>query len=178
MQLLTFSVAGQPYAIESRRVIEVLPLVPARPLPQVPDYLLGIFTYRGSLVPLVDLARRFGVAAASERLSTRVIVVEYPRPPTDSLTDEPAVQQDAHQPDEAAGSLVRLGLVAENVIAVRAAEEAAASLPPLRLPAAEYLDRVYRLGGGTVQLIDVGRLLPADLLAGLPSVAAAAGDRS
>jgi chemotaxis-related protein WspB len=173
MQLLTFNVAGQPYAIESRRVIEVLPLVPARPLPQVPDYLLGIFTYRGSLVPLVDLARRFGVAAASERLSTRVIVVEYPRP----VTNEPALQKD--DKDEApAGGLVRLGLVAENVIAVRAAEEAAASLPPLRLPAAEYLDRVYRLGGGTVQLIDISRLLPAELLAGLPSVAAAAGTRS
>ena len=62
MQLLTFSIAGQPYAIESRRVIEVLPLVSARPLPRAPDYLLGIFTYRGRLLPLVDLARRLGVA--------------------------------------------------------------------------------------------------------------------
>jgi len=164
MQLLTFSVAGQPYAIESRRVIEVLPLVPARPLPQVPDYVLGIFTYRGSLVPLVDLARRLGVAAASERLSTRVIVVEY----------APPVGKDAPEP---AGGLVRLGLVAENVIAVRAAEEAAASLPPLRLPAAEYLDRVFRLAGGTVQLIDVTRLLPADLLAGLAAAVPGGGDR-
>jgi chemotaxis-related protein WspB len=58
MQLLTFSIAGEPYAIEARLVIEVLPLVPARPLPQVPDYVLGIFTYRGDLVPLVDLGRR------------------------------------------------------------------------------------------------------------------------
>ena len=51
MQLLTFSIAGEPYAIEARLVIEVLPLVPARPIPQVPDYVLGIFTYRGDLVP-------------------------------------------------------------------------------------------------------------------------------
>jgi chemotaxis-related protein WspB len=163
MQLLTFSVAGQPYAIESRRVIEVLPLVPARPLPQVPDYVLGIFTYRGSLVPLVDLARRLGVTAASERLSTRVIGVED-APPADTSAGV------------AAPGLVRLGLVAENVIAIRAAEEAAASLPPLRLPAADYLDRVFRLAGGTVQLIDVTRLLPADLLAGIATVAPAGGN--
>lgn len=172
MQLLTFSVAGQPYAIESRRVIEVLPLVPARPLPQVPDYLLGIFTYRGQLVPLVDLARRFGVAAASERLSTRVIVVEYPRP--DAAAEGLPAAPHAEPPT---GSPVRLGLVAENVIAIRAAEEADASLPPLRLPAAEYLDRVYRLGGGTIQLIDIARLLPADLLAGLTAVRPAAGNQ-
>ena len=34
MQLLTFSIAGEPFAIEARLVIEVLPLVPARPIPQ------------------------------------------------------------------------------------------------------------------------------------------------
>lgn len=162
MQLLTFSLAGQPYAIASRLVIEVLPLVPARPLPQVPDYVLGIFTYRGQLVPLIDLARRLGVAAASERLSTRVIVVEYRR--GEGPEGDPA------------GSPVRLGLVAENVIAIRAAEEADASLPPLRLAAAEYLDRVFRIGGGTVQLIDIARLLPPELLAGF-TAGAAAGDQ-
>ena len=58
MQLLTFTVAGQTYAIESRRVVEVLPLVPARPIPHTPAYIRGIFTYRGRLVPLLDLGQR------------------------------------------------------------------------------------------------------------------------
>jgi chemotaxis-related protein WspB len=152
MQLLTFTVAGEPYAIESRQVVEVLPRVPARPLPRAPDSLLGVFTYRGRLVPLVDLARRLGVAPPAERLSTRVIVVEF-------------------EPEAASGSgLVRLGLVAENVVAVRAAEEAAASLPPLHLPDAAYLGPILRIGGSTIQLLDVRRLLPAELLAGLTLV--------
>lgn len=150
MQLLTFSIAGQPYAIEARLVIEVLPLVPARPIPQVPDYVLGIFTYRGDLVPLVDLGRRIGAGPPAARLSTRVIVVEFH--PDD-------VEQPARR--------VRLGIVAENVIAIRGAEEAEASLPSLQLPSAPYLGRVLRLGGGTVQLIDVARLLPEPLLDGL-----------
>ncbi|MFM7137347.1 MAG: chemotaxis protein CheW [Planctomycetota bacterium] len=155
MQLLSFSVAGQPYAIESRRVIEVLPLVPARPLPQTPDYLLGIFTYRGRLMPLVDLARRLGVAPPAARLSTRVIVVEV---------------EAGAEPGGRAVPL-RLGLVAENVVAVRSADEAGATLPPLRLPGAEYLDRVLRIGGETVQVIDVRKLLPAELTAGLAAAA-------
>ncbi len=157
MQLLTFTVAGEPYAIESRQVIEVLPRVPARPLPRAPDYLLGVFTYRGRLVPLIDLARRLGVTPPAERLSTRVIVVEF----------EPE--------DPAAAGAVRLGLVAENVVAVRAAEEAAATLPPLRLPDADYLGRLLRIGGSTIQLLDVRRLLPAELVTGLLPPAATPG---
>jgi len=159
MQLLTFSIAGQPYAIESRQVIEVLPLVPARPLPRAPDYLLGIFTYRGRLLPLVDLARRLGVAPPAAKLSTRVIVVEV----------EPAV---AGAEPGGRPAPIRLGLVAENVVAVRSAEEAEATLPPLRLPGADYLDRALRIGGQTVQVIDVRKLLPAELTAGLAAAAA------
>ena len=154
MQLLTFTVAGEPYAIESRRVIEVLPRVPARPLPRVPDYLLGVFTYRGRIVPLVDLGRRLGVAPPTDRLSTRVIVVEA------------TVAAGGDGPAAGIQLGLLLGLVAENVVATCSTEEAEASLPPVRDPGADYLDRLLRIGGETVQLIDVGRLLPADLLAG------------
>ncbi|NCA11477.1 chemotaxis protein, partial [bacterium] len=89
MQLLTFTVAGQPYAIPSRTVREVLPRVPGRPIPLLPPFVPGVFTYRGQLVPVVDLACRFGAPAtdpAVRRLSTRLILVEFPppRPPGDA----------------------------------------------------------------------------------------------
>lgn len=152
MQILTFTVAGAAFAIPSRTVIEVLPLVPARPLPLMPDFVRGIFTYRGRLVPLVDLGRRFAAVDAAEqrpdRLSTRVIVVEFP------------AGGEAPYP-------VRLGLVAENVVSIRSAEEADSSTPEMALSHAPFLGQVLRLGGQTVQLIAVDRLLPPDLLAGL-----------
>ena len=155
MQLLTFTVAGESYAIESRRVVEVLPLVPARPIPHTPGYVRGVFTYRGSLVPLVDLGRRLGNVALEERLSTRVIVVEYLPP-------------HAARP-------ARLGLVAENVISIIDAERAETSLPALELESAPFLGRMLRIDGRTMQVVDVDRLLPADLAAGLfPAPAAEA----
>ena len=147
MQLLTFTVAGQAYAVESRTVVEVLPLVPARPIPHTPAYVRGIFSYRGGFVPLVDLGERLAGRPPRERLSTRVIVVEFPGP--------------------SGGGPARLGLVAENVIAIRAAEDAEAELPALGLPDAPFLGRIFRLPDGTVQLIDPAGLLPADLAAGL-----------
>jgi chemotaxis-related protein WspB len=154
MQLLTFTVAGQDYAVESRRVVEVLPLVPARPLPRMPEYMRGIFTYRGGLVPLVDLGIRLADRPPVERLSTRVIVVDLGVP--------------GGCPPR------RLGLVAENVISIRSAEDADAVLPALELAAAPFLGRILRLGGRTVQLIEVDRVLPEELATGLfPAVAEA-----
>ena len=153
MQLLTFTVAGESYAIESRRVVEVLPLVRARPIPHTPAFVRGVFTSRGSLLPLIDLNRRLADAAPAERLSTRVIVAEY-RP---------------------AGAAVptRLGLVAENVTSIIAAERAETSRPALELGAAPFLGRMLRIAGRTVQVVDVDQLLPADLAAGLFPASAA-----
>ena len=81
MQLLVFTVGAEDYAIESRRVIEVLPLVTARPIPRMPESIRGIFTHRGRLVPLVDLGRLLTDQPLRETLSTRVIVVEFPSGP-------------------------------------------------------------------------------------------------
>lgn len=158
MQLLTFTIAGQSYAIPSKRVIEVLPLVPARPIPGMPDYVTGLFTYRGQLLPLVDLGTRIAAAPPPRRLSTRVIVVEFPVENGIAL---------------APTGLARMGLVAENVISIRSVEEASSPLATMALPHAPYLGRILRLEGRTgtdattVQLIDLERLLPEDLLRGL-----------
>jgi chemotaxis-related protein WspB len=146
MQLLTFTVAGQTYAIESRRVVEVLPLVPARPIPHTPAYIRGIFTYRGRLVPLVDLGQRLATGPLTERLSTRVIVVEWLLAGRDPQ---------------------RLGLVAENVISICSTEDAEASLPSLDFHDAPFLGNILRIGGRTIQLIAVEQLLPSDISTGL-----------
>ncbi len=162
MQLLTFTIAGLPYAIESRRVIEVLPLVTGRPIPLMPDYVRGIFTYRGRLVPLVDLGRRLAQeSGGGDRLSTRVIVVEFAPPGS----ERPGPRS------------IRLGLVAENVVSICSAEEAAASTPELAMENAPFLGRIHRIGGQTVQQIVVERLLPPDVLHGLYPDAVEAGPR-
>ena len=154
MQILTFTVAGQPYAIPSRKVIEVLPLVPARPIPLQPEYVVGVFAYRGRLVPLIDLGRRFEASGdARRRLSTRVIVVEFPGR---------AADPGAASPPPAAG-LVRLGLIADDVVSIQSAlgQEVEPAADPLgRAP---FLGRLLRLGGTTVQMLVVEHLLPDDL---------------
>lgn len=167
MHILTFTVAGQPYAIPSRKVLEVLPLVPARPVPLLPDYVSGVFTYRGQLVPLVDLGRRFGAPAAEHadrrRLSTRVIIVEFAGPAPSA--DAPSAV--------APPRMLRLGLVADDVVSIQETTGAEAAPAESSMTHAPFLGRLLRLPGGTVQMVVVEFLLPADLVQGL--VVAVAG---
>lgn len=149
MQILTFTVGSELYAIESRRVTEVLPLVPARPIPRAPAYVRGVFTYRGRLVPLIDVGRRLADVPLRELLSTRVIVVDCGAA-------------------DAAGA-TRLGLVAENVLGVRTTTADGATPATLPLPDAPYLGSLLRVDDRTVQLLAVDHLLPADLSAGFAS---------
>ncbi|NQW48881.1 MAG: chemotaxis protein CheW [Planctomycetes bacterium] len=150
MQLLTLTVEAEAYAIESRQVVEVLPLVPARPIPRMPDYVRGIFIHRGRLVPLIDLGLRLADHPPAALLSTRVIVVEYL--PVQTGAD--------HAP-------IRLGIVAENVVSFCSDADAEAFLPGMHMPSAPYLGRLLRIGGRTIQLIRVEHLLPGELVAGL-----------
>ena len=147
MQLLSFSIGAEDYAIESRRVVEVLPLVAARPIPHLPDFIRGIFTHRGRLIPLVDLGRLLTGTPLRERLSTRVIVVEFSAGPADRP--------------------LRLGAAAENVLSLCSSDEADASLPTLHPPKASYLGRLLRIGGRTIQVLDVEHLLAPEMLANL-----------
>ncbi len=159
MQLLCFSIGAEHYAIESRRVIEVLPLVTARPVPQVPACVTGVFTHRGRLVPLIDLGRRLADRPVRDRLSTRVIVVD--------VTAAEGVP---------AGPAGRLGIAAEQVLSLCSSDDAETTFSGLRPPDAAYLGRLLRIGGRIVQLLDVEHLLPREIVAGLsPAPPAAPG---
>ncbi len=67
--------AGLLMAIDARAVVEVLPPVSCRPMPGVPDWVRGLFPYRGRLIPLVDAARLLGATPEPDRMANRVIVV-------------------------------------------------------------------------------------------------------
>lgn len=160
MQLLTFTIGSDLYAIESRLVLEVLPLVPARRITRSPDYVRGVFTYRGRLVPMVDLSMRFADVPVRERLGTRVIVMDCPV--------------------RAGGGAASfsLGLAAENVLGVRqtTATETATTRPSGPAVLDGPLGRLVRIDGRIVQLVSVEQLLPPELAAELAAVAA--GERS
>ena len=75
MLYLLLEVAGQQYAVEASRVVEVLPLVQVTVIPRAPTEVAGIFSFRGRPVPLVDLRRLTLRRPARPKFSTRIILV-------------------------------------------------------------------------------------------------------
>jgi chemotaxis-related protein WspB len=77
MLFLLFQLGPDRYALESSRVVEVLPLVELKRLPQAPRGVAGVFNYRGRPVPAVDLSDLTLGQPSAVRMSTRIIVVRY-----------------------------------------------------------------------------------------------------
>lgn len=75
MHAVIWSVAGQRYAIDSRFVVEIIPLVTARPIPLMPAWLLGLINFRGTLAPLIDVRAVLGQAPAAARRAARILVL-------------------------------------------------------------------------------------------------------
>jgi purine-binding chemotaxis protein CheW len=74
-QYLTFELAGQNYGVEILRVQEIKGWEQPTRLPHAPDYVQGVINLRGAVVPIIDLRRRFGLAAPELGASAVVIVV-------------------------------------------------------------------------------------------------------
>jgi len=75
-QCLTFSSAGEEYAIEILHVKEILPFSGATKVPMAPPAIRGLINLRGSAVPVVDLAVKFGYAGTEVSNRTCVIIMD------------------------------------------------------------------------------------------------------
>ena len=75
-QYLTFTLDGEQYAADVSRVREVLELLPLTKLPRMPEYMKGVINIRGSVVPVVDLRQKFGMADVEDTVDTSIIVMD------------------------------------------------------------------------------------------------------
>ncbi len=74
-QFLTFVLGGEEYGVTILQVQGIQGWDRVTPIPNTPDFILGVINLRGAIVPIVDLRRRFGMPAAQFGPTTVVIVV-------------------------------------------------------------------------------------------------------
>jgi purine-binding chemotaxis protein CheW len=76
-QYLTFALAGEEYAISILKVKEIIAYDAAlTKVPNMPPSVRGVINLRGSVVPVVDLALKFGLPARPVTKRTCVVIVE------------------------------------------------------------------------------------------------------
>lgn len=76
MLFLLFELGKDRYAIEAKRVVEVLPYVQIKRVPEASVGVAGIINYRGEPVPILDFSEVALGTPAREHLSTRIIIVQ------------------------------------------------------------------------------------------------------
>lgn len=78
LELLTFDMAGEHYAIDIDSVVELVTPRPITRIPNADPSIVGIFSLRGMIVTLIDARRRIGHGAgAAPDVEARIIVVQH-----------------------------------------------------------------------------------------------------
>jgi chemotaxis signal transduction protein len=93
MLFLLFQLGRDRYAVEARRVVEVVPLLNLKTIPQAPKGVAGMIVYRGRAIPALDLCELTSGRPARAHLSTRILIINY-KPDAPADADKP--EKSAH----------------------------------------------------------------------------------
>jgi purine-binding chemotaxis protein CheW len=75
VQLCTFRIGGEDYAVDIMRVREIIQPLPITPVPRAPAFVEGVVRLRGEVIPVVDVRKRFGLPASPATRKTKFLVV-------------------------------------------------------------------------------------------------------
>ncbi|NOX14671.1 MAG: chemotaxis protein CheW [Epsilonproteobacteria bacterium] len=76
IQLVGFIIGNEEYAIPILNIQEIIKPIDYTRVPQVPDYILGVFNLRGDVIPLIDLRTKFNLDPIKQNGDTRYIVLK------------------------------------------------------------------------------------------------------
>jgi purine-binding chemotaxis protein CheW len=87
LELLTFRLSEQEYALEIMSVREIRGWTHATPLPHAPQFMKGVINLRGTVLPVMDLALRLGMPQRAQNDRNVIIVVKFEDVMTGLLVD-------------------------------------------------------------------------------------------
>lgn len=75
IQVACFSLKDDLYAVDIMRIKEIIRPQKLTSLPQSPPFIDGVINLRGSVIPVVDLRKRFDMTPREATASTRLLIV-------------------------------------------------------------------------------------------------------
>lgn len=75
-QYLSFKLDQEEFALDISKVKEVLDFSKITKVPQTPDFMMGVINLRGTVVPVVDLNKKFEIKDTQKTSDTRIIIGE------------------------------------------------------------------------------------------------------
>jgi len=144
-QYLIFTLAGETLAIGILAIKEIIEYGDLTEVPMMPEAVRGVINLRGAVVPVIDLAARFGRSRTQVSRRTCIVIVEI----------------------EEQGSRHDVGVIVDTVNEVL--EIAPADIEPAPSFGArlrtDFIAGTGQIGGRFVITLDVQRVLAVDVLA-------------
>src|SRR3989344_2007689 len=149
-QYLTFLLAGEEYGLDILKVQEIRGWTQVTRIPHAPPHVQGVLNLRGTIVPIIDLRKRFDIEKVDYTRTTVVIVL--------SVTDKTSKRV--------------IGIVVDGVSGVMDVTPEAIKPPPDfgSVVHTEFINGMAAAGKRMVILLDSDRLVTENELAALESV--------
>jgi len=135
---LAFSLGSEDYALDISMIREILKPREITEIPRVPEFLLGIISLRGNIIPIFDLKKRLGLGVATIDQDSRIIVCQ--------------------EGDRMAGLLI------DRITQVTSIQEEEIEPPPAIFSSRDraLLDGVGRVQGNVLILLNIANILTVD----------------
>lgn len=75
-QYLAFHLCEEEYALDIRRISEIIKVREFTDIPRAPEFILGIISLRGVVVPVFDLRLRLKLGEAEQTSASRIVVCQ------------------------------------------------------------------------------------------------------
>ena len=87
-QYVIFRLLGEEYGINIMNVTEISPYQEIVKIPNVSDFIEGVINYRGQVIPIICLGKRFGLERQGTDSNTRIIVINLKDKQVGFVVDE------------------------------------------------------------------------------------------
>ena len=150
-QYLTFALASELYAVGILNVKEIIEYGNLTEIPMMPVFIRGVINLRGAVVPVIDLAARFGGTQSKVGKRSCIVIVE--------------MQQDDTKQD--------LGIMVDAVSEVLEVPGSEIEPPPAfgAKIRADFIAGMGKVNGKFVIILDIQRVLSVEEMASLANVA-------
>jgi len=149
-QFLTFLLREELFGINIRPIKEIIEYGQLTVVPMVPEFVRGVINVRGNVVPIIDLALRFGWPTTSVTKRSCIVIVEV----------------------ESEGERIEIGVVVDavsEVLDIPLADIEPAPSFGARLRT-DFIEGMGKVNDEFIVLLNVGRVLSVDELSSLEAL--------
>jgi purine-binding chemotaxis protein CheW len=75
-QMVVFQLSNEHYGVDIASVDSIIRMQAVTAMPLAPDFCEGVTNLRGTVLPVIDLRKRFGLPSAEATKETRIVVTE------------------------------------------------------------------------------------------------------